>query len=309
MIPRPSDVGVIVGRFQVHRLHDAHLALIKSVYESHSHTVIVLGVAPTRVTHRNPLDFASRQKMIAEAFPTATILYLRDERSDEVWSKELDKLIESVASPAQSVTIYGGRDCFVEHYLGKHKTRVLESEQYVSGSELRKTISKAVKGTEDFRAGVIWASANSYPRVYPTVDVAVWRSTKENEALYFPRDYQFLLARKPNEQGWRFPGGFVQPTDESYAVAAKREVAEELGVEIGNLAVITSMVVDDWRYRAESDKIMTTLFVAQFLFGPVRPADDVSEAKWFPVTEIESGLMVPEHLPLLDSVKMMWGGL
>lgn len=44
-----GDVGVIVGRFQVHQLHDAHIHLIKSVYDTHAHTIVVLGVSRARL--------------------------------------------------------------------------------------------------------------------------------------------------------------------------------------------------------------------------------------------------------------------
>lgn len=295
MIPRPSDVGVIVGRFQVHRLHDAHLALIKSVYDTHKKTVIVLGLAQARVTHRNPLDFETRKEMILATFPKATVLYLKDDRSDVAWSKKLDDLIDGYVSPAQTVRLYGGRECFIGRYHGRYPTEVFEPERYYSGTELRQSISKSIKGTEDFRAGVIWASANGYPKVFPTVDVAVLRGGVLGSPV------EALMVRKPTETQWRFPGGFVQPTDASYEVAARREVAEETGIEIGDMHYVTSIQIDDWRYRHEADKILTTFFQARHVFGPVRPADDVSQAAWMSVDDLAHHI-VPEHAPLLETL-------
>ena len=294
MIPAASDVGVLVGRFQVHRLHEAHLALIRSVYDTHPQTVIVLGLSPARVTHRNPLDFEARKQMLLDAFPKATIFYLHDQPSDDIWSDKLDALIDGYLSPRQSVRLYGGRDSFITRYHGKYETQALDSPVYVSGTELRQSITRSVKASEDFRAGVIWASANGYPRVYPAVDVAICQDVAGQ------RLHDWLMVRKPNEKQWRFPGGFVLPTDRSYEDAAKREAMEETGAEIGRLEYVGSFLVDDWRYRQETDKILTTLFKAAYVFGPIRPADDVAEARWS--NQIDVADIVPEHHPLVNAL-------
>ncbi len=288
MIPKAGDVGVVVGRFQVHELHAAHVELITSVTKSHKHTIVVLGLSQARGTTLNPLDFEARRQMILAGFPQATVLYIKDEQDDAVWSRKLDALLEDTVSLAQTVTLYGGRDSFIARYCGRHTTQELEPDAYVSGTELRKTISKSVRGTPDFRAGVIWASANGFPRTFPAVDIAVYRRGTVME---------WLLVRKPGEALWRFPGGFVQPSDDSYELAAKRELAEETGIEVGEMTYVTSHRVDDWRYRGEADKIMTTLYAAEHTFGAPKPADDVAEAGW--VGQLNLFALVPEHRPLL----------
>ena len=47
------DVGIIVARFQVHELHDAHRDLINSVLDRHDRVIIFLGLSEVRNTKRN----------------------------------------------------------------------------------------------------------------------------------------------------------------------------------------------------------------------------------------------------------------
>lgn len=331
---RASDVGVIVGRFQVHTLHDAHHGLITSITATHAKTLIVLGLSQARVSTRNPLDFEARKQMILSAFPEVTVLYIKDEPTDSGWSQRLDTLLSDYLSPAQTVCLYGGRDSFITRYNGKHKTDVLEPDTYASGTEMRKSISRSVKASEDFRAGVIWASANGWPKAFPAVDVAIWRygSLKphdwwrkaESDAYHCKRCHvpeksaeagwnegkcddgkEWLLVRKQTEKKWRFPGGMYTPADPTYEAAARREVDEETGASITDPVYVRSRLVDDWRYRDETDKIVTTLFVAQYISGPVQPADDVAEAQWWPESVAMYNALMPEHQPLWSSI-MDW---
>lgn len=314
MIPKAGDVGVVVGRFQVHRLHAAHQSLIQSVADTHKQVIVVLGVSRTRVTTTNPLDFESRKRLILDSFPDhkITVLYIPDEQSDDVWSRRFDALIENATSPAQAVTLFGGRDSFVSRYRGRYATQVLEPQVYVSGTELRKGISREVRGSEDFRAGVIWAAANGWPVVHPAVDVAVYRyaSVQLSEQAP-PAQRDWLLVRKETEGGWRLPGGFAQPSDVSWEAAACRELLEETGVEVSEPRYAGSHRVDDWRYRHEENKIVTTLFVAMHKFGGPQPADDVAEARWFPEANLlggNAGFVMAEHMPLVAKAIAAMGG-
>lgn len=296
------DVGVIVGRFQVHELHDAHLELIANVLARHEKVIIFLGLSPLMVTSRNPLDFEARKQMILEAFPKVNVLYIKDADSDEYWSKKLDEQVGDLVSPTQSVVMYGGRDSFIEHYVGKYPTQELTQERWISGTEQRRTISKSVKASPDFRAGVVWASANRYPTAYPTVDVAIFQ---DKQITANPDSYkrQILLVRKPHATHWRLPGGFASPDSVSYEADARREVHEEVGIEISDPKYVASMVIDDWRYRGENDKIKTLLFRAQYMYGRPEGKDDVAEARWFDWTDDIERVVVDEHKPLIHSLK------
>jgi len=284
------DVGIVVGRFQVPELHDAHLDLIQTVCDNHDKVIVFLGLAPTMVTRENPLDFEARKQMILEAFPQVSCLYVEDQASDEVWSKKLDAQISRLIHPNQTVVIYGGRDSFIDHYSGKYPAAELVQDTYVSGTEARKRIKqRSTKATADFRAGVVWASQAMFPKCYATVDVAIFN---EDET-------EILLARKEGESEYRLVGGFSDPRSPSYEVDARREVMEEVGIDITDPEYVGSFLVDDWRYRNEVDKIKTLLFKAKFRSGRVSPDDDIVEAKWFNVMRLKGTDIRPEHRELI----------
>jgi len=292
---RKADTGVLVGRFQVPHLHDGHLQLISYVMERHQKVIIFLGLSPARVTRSNPLDFESRKQMLLAEFPELNVLYIKDCPSDEPWSKKLDSQIHDLVGPTTDVLLYGSRESFIAHYTGKYPTQEMEQEIFVSGVEIRNEISGRVRSSPEFREGVIWAAYNQYPRAMPTVDIAIWNEARDS----------LLLARKPNETEHRFVGGFVQG-DGNFEENARREVAEETHIEIGDLTYVGSHVVDDWRYRRELDKIVTVLFECVSVFGKPTPDDDISELRWFKVADgpiygpddLKETDIVAEHRPL-----------
>lgn len=282
------DVGVIVGRFQIHKLHQAHINLLKTVSENHHKTIVFLGVPPTLGTRENPLSFVQRQQMILSSFPNLIVLALPDNVSNERWSKYLDRQISTVIPNTQSVVLYGGRESFIPCYMGRFPTLEFENEGFFSGTDSRKEASLTDIDSDDFRAGVISGVFNQYPKVFTTVDIAIFNKTN------------ILLGRKPDETLFRFIGGFAEPESDSFEEDAKREVQEETGVEVSNLRYIGSKKVQDWRYRNGVDKIKTMLFVCSYVFGAPKAADDIAEVKWFDFTSLKPENLVESHRPLFD---------
>lgn len=293
MKEKSTDVGVIVGRFQVHELHPAHKDLFQSVLDKHDRVIVFLGNSVCRNSLANPLDFRARQKMITDLYPNVEVFYINDHPSDDEWSKKLDKQISENLLPKQSVTLYGSRDSFLNCYSGKFQTCELESTTFISGTEVRRKVSNNYPPTTDYRAGLIAATAYRYPVCYQTVDVAVIRSIDK-------KNLEVLLARKPNEGKWTFIGGFSDVKSPSLEQDAIREVMEESNVVIDSPVYLGSSVVDDWRYRSEVDKIKTAFFYARYLSGKPEGADDVAEVRWFKLSELKKEEVEPVHHVLID---------
>ncbi|MEY3248814.1 MAG: hypothetical protein RL742_857 [Bacteroidota bacterium] len=283
----PSGTGILIGRFQFYEINDALHALITSIAARHERLVIFLGSNPAP-SDLNPLEWPLRQEMLLEAFDDELeIQELPDVPDDRNWSQELDRRIMDLR-PAQPVTIYGTMDGFVERYSGRYETQPfpIDPEDMPYALDV-----DGIRHLGSFRAGIMYATLRRFPTVYPTVDIAV-----------FSADYQqLLLARKEHEIRFRFPGGFTDPTDESYEMAALRELAEECGeLEVEDLTYIGSCKVDDWRYRGSLDGIITHLYTCVLVSGNPAPNDDIVELRWFDVQKLKTEMLTPEHRPLLD---------
>lgn len=274
-----TDVGVIIGRFQVDDLHEGHKNMIQCVTEKHKKTIVLVGVSHALASKRNPLDYPSREKMLHSHFPNIIIHPLLDCRTDEQWSMEIDKIVKTIC-PVNSVTLYGGRDSFIPYYKGRFQKEVLDIGVPVSGTSVRSQVGKEVKDSKDFRSGIIYSTQNRYPIVFPTVDIALVKK-ETNHKKYV------LLGKKYNDEVYRFPGGFVDANDENLELAAKRELQEETALNIeGELQYLGSFNVNDWRYAREEDKIMTSFFFAEYSWGTPKAGDDLEKLEWVAIDKL-----------------------
>lgn len=289
-----SNVGVIVGRFQVAELHEEHRRVIDLVYNRHPMTIIFLGVSSFKTSKNNPLDFEARRSMLAEAYPNAIILFLPDYPSDNKWSAELDNQINSIVGYNSVVTLYGGRDSFIKHYTGKFPTKEIKPERYVSGEECRSHLGESIKRSKDFRHGVIWATQNQYTRVFPTVDITV---------LY---EDKILVAKKKEENKYRFIGGFVEASATSLEDEATRELYEESSLKVPNesLKYVCSYNVPDWRTYGQKEKIITTFFLSKITEHQIPVAgDDIEWCGFESLNSLNNDMFSNTHQFLFRKLK------
>lgn len=279
------EVGVIVARFQVPELHEGQIQLLDFVTKEHKKVVLFLGIGRAEGSPSNALDFINRKMMLQTEYPEMVILPQLDQKSDIVWSKNLDSQI-SLVFPDKKALLYGSRDSFIPHYFGRHKTVELQPSIQMSGTDIRNEVAKEPINSEDFRKGIIYNAAAQRDKVYPTVDVACYNDSG-----------QLLMAKKPFEDKWRFVGGFVDTTDENWEMAARREFMEEAGgSSIHNLKYVVSHRVKDWRYRSEGSGIMTSLFLGKFGHGRAVGSDDIEEVKWFDVSDFTKLSNIEKHI-------------
>jgi 8-oxo-dGTP diphosphatase len=107
-------------------------------------------------------------------------------------------------------------------------------------------------------------------------------------------------ARDPFAGRWELPGGFVD-LGEHPVDAARREVREELGLDVTVTGVVGTYVVP----THHSGWLEITTYVASIVGDPTPSPDpaEVSEWAWFPVGEIPDVMAGDHRARLLDWIE------
>ena len=283
-----QSVGVIVGRFQVPELHAGHRHLIEEVAKRFDVVLIVLGYSGAFGNDKDPLSLEERERMIRAAYPDVWVRQAEDQPSNARWSETLDSIVTQVF-PNAKVMMCGSRDSFLSVYSGKFATLEVSDIPMLSGSQVRESVGERTPHSSEFLSGIIYREMKRMPIVYQTVDIAVLRDDGA----------KVLLGSKKKDCGkLRFVGGFVDASDSSLELAAKRELGEEApGIEADDLHYVASTQVMDHRYRGTKDCIMTTFFASTYIFGHTAAGDDLDALEWVPI-EAMLGKLVPSHTAL-----------
>ncbi len=288
-----KNIGVIMGRFQVAELHEGHRHLIEYALRENDQVAVIIGHGEALLSPRNPLPPLVRTRVVQELYPDVVILQHKDHPNDAEWSTRLDRLLEETF-PEATVRLYGSRDSFAPHYGGKLPVITVPELGSTNGTAHRAEIFGTCDWGKAFREGMIAAQHLRPALSYQTVDIAVVRhSTNE-----------LLLGQKVTDgDKWRVIGGFVDPTDESLEGAALRELREEAGNLLTHeVTYLGSYRVDDWRYRGEKDKLLTSLFLTYHMGGAPKAGDDLARVAWHSLATLDLDTIVESHRPLVARV-------
>ena len=127
--------------------------------------------------------------------------------------------------------------------------------------------------------------------------------------IVFKGDRVLLERRgKPPRIGqWSLPGG-AQHVGERAEDAARRELQEEAGIEVGRmeLAIVVDAITRDEAGRALYHYTIID-FAAEWVSGEARAGDDVSEVAWASPAEFEAYDLTPQTHQAIAAARQALG--
>jgi ADP-ribose pyrophosphatase YjhB (NUDIX family) len=114
-------------------------------------------------------------------------------------------------------------------------------------------------------------------------DFFFFQNSKPTASAIITKGKKILLTKRsinPKKGWWDTPGGFLE-NGEHPLVGVKREMKEELGLEIIPIKLLTTVIdyyIEPPNYRFYT---LNLFYLSKIKKGRIRPADDVCEAKWF----------------------------
>lgn len=292
IVPQRNTQAVIIARFQVPELTEAHEFLLNQVVQQYPDypPIILLGVSRSRMTRRNPLPYEAREQMIRTAFPNVLIAPLADQSDNDTWSANVDTTVSMLATGKP--ILCGSRDSFIPHYRGRLQVQQIEFSAPTSGTAIREAVGRVCINDKKFRAGIIYGTQNQFHRVDSTVDgIVVNHDLKSVLVGYKTKD------KKPGTAV--FPGGFLDKNERARD-AMKRELLEETGLSIeGSMIILETFVVKDWRYQRENDRNILThpyLIIGGYI-GGAQPNDDLQAVEWVPFDKL-CATLTQHHIEL-----------
>lgn len=115
----------------------------------------------------------------------------------------------------------------------------------------------------------------------------------------------YLLAQRSHKDDqaggtWAVPGGKVEIelVDEIIEENLKREVREEVGIEIENPRYLTSRSF----YRSSGHHVVGISFLVDYVSGEAKPLENQEQVRWVTIEEMES--MTEEYMrPVIEKIK------
>jgi 8-oxo-dGTP pyrophosphatase MutT (NUDIX family) len=111
-------------------------------------------------------------------------------------------------------------------------------------------------------------------------------------------DNKVLLNQHGDTAFWKFCGGTVEDFSTGLAENAKREVKEEMGIDIK----ITSDTPFFWYTKKEKEDVEIDVILVHYLaerIGEINPGDDIREWTWLPLEDLDKENLAPNIIPVL----------
>jgi 8-oxo-dGTP diphosphatase len=118
-------------------------------------------------------------------------------------------------------------------------------------------------------------------------------------ALFDERGRVLIAQRPPGKHmagGWEFPGGKVEPGEETLA-ALKRELHEELGIEVHDASPLIA-----YEHEYPHRRVLLDLWVVSRYSGEPQPLD-APALQWAAIDDLERVGLLEADLPMIAALR------
>lgn len=107
-----------------------------------------------------------------------------------------------------------------------------------------------------------------------------------------------LLNQHGEDDFWKFCGGKIEEGEFNLKQAAKREVKEEMGLEVEILNNNPYFVYTEKEEDGEMLSVVLVHFLANRI-GEIKPGKDIRKWEWLEIDSLEKENLAPNILPVL----------
>jgi ADP-ribose pyrophosphatase YjhB (NUDIX family) len=111
-------------------------------------------------------------------------------------------------------------------------------------------------------------------------------------------DHKVLLNIHGDTDFWKFCGGKVEDFDMNLIESAKREVMEEMGLEIEILDKKPFLL----HTTKEKEGVLVDVILVHYLakrIGEIKPGSDIKQWNWIELSDLEKEHLAPNIMPTL----------
>lgn len=106
-------------------------------------------------------------------------------------------------------------------------------------------------------------------------------------------DGKVLLNKHGDDKYWKFVGGKAESFDVSLEEVAKREVMEEMGLEVDLIRPLKPMM------KEFPDKVVILIHYLAVRKGEIKPGDDILAWDWFNINDLPEDC-APNIKPVIE---------
>ena len=136
-------------------------------------------------------------------------------------------------------------------------------------------------------------------RICPRCGFIHYRNPHPTVSVLVVRQDRVLLGKRTGEPGkgkWALPSGYIE-FDEDFLGTAIGEVKEETGLDVEPVSILnvqSAFLPDEYHF-------LSIYLLARLTGGNLKAADDLEDAKWFPVSELFPEMAFPPDVKLIQA--------